>query len=496
MSRIALAMLVLLLPLLALASPASAAFEFVQEWGTLGSGDGQFRQPQDVAVAPDGSVYVADSINHRIQKFGSDGTFVTKWGASGSGNGQFSSPFGLAVDSAGNVYVADRNNHRIQKFTPAGSFTGAFGSFGTGDGQFNAPVDVAVDGAGNMYVLEYSNNRVQKLSPSGAFVTKWGSRGTGDGQFELPSHIAVDPAGDVYVSEPSNNRVQKFSPTGSLITKWGSAGTGDGQFGGVQGIAADASGNIFAVDFNGRRVQKFTGSGAFLGTFGSIGTGPGQFTRPDGIAVHPTAGIYVTDGGANSIERFRETPEGPAGPPPPQVGKTANIEVIKGTVTYTPKGSRTAVPLTGAIQVPVGSRVNTMRGTVRLTTARDTKGLTQTGDFYNGVFQVTQRRSSRPITELRLQGGSFRGCSARRSGVDAAQSRRRVRRLWGNARGRFRSKGRYSSATVRGTIWLTEDRCDGTLTRVRQGVVTVRDLVRRRNITLRARRSYLARPRR
>ena len=95
------------------------------------------------------------------------------------------------------------------------------------------------------------------------------------------------------------------------------------------------------------------------------------------------------------------------------------------------------------------------------------------------------------MSDIILTGGSFRGCSAK--GASASRSRRVVRRVRGSGRGRFRTRGRYSAATVRGTIWETIDRCDGTLTKVTQGSVVVRDLRKRRNITVRAGKSYLAR---
>ena len=91
-------------------------------WGTNGSGDGEFAYPAGVAVASDGSVYVADRSNDRIQKFTSEGVFVSKWGTVGTGDGQFTDPIGVAVASDGSVYVTDTENNRIQKFTSEGVF--------------------------------------------------------------------------------------------------------------------------------------------------------------------------------------------------------------------------------------------------------------------------------------------------------------------------------------------------------------------------------------
>jgi tripartite motif-containing protein 71 len=93
---------------------------FVTNWGSLGSGDGQFNTPIDVAVDGSGNVYVADTGNNRIQKFTNTGTFLAKWGSPGRGNGQFESPGGLAVDRSGNVFVADIGDNRIQKFACKG----------------------------------------------------------------------------------------------------------------------------------------------------------------------------------------------------------------------------------------------------------------------------------------------------------------------------------------------------------------------------------------
>jgi hypothetical protein len=202
--------------------------------------------------------------------------------------------------------------------------------------------------------------------------------------------------------------------------------------------------------------------------------------------------------------------DGPIAGPPPELGKTVDASVASGTVLVAvPAGGGSAqaaqkgvrfVPLEKTREIPVGSLLDTRRGTVRLTSARDTLGRTQTGSFASGLFQVLQsrKRSAKGLTDVVLKGGSFKRCGARRSSRATAsqRSRRTVRRLRSNARGRFRTRGRHSAATVRGTVWTTTDRCDGTLTKVRRGRVAVRDLRRRRTIVVRAGRSYLARARR
>ena len=170
------------------------------------------------------------------------------------------------------------------------------------------------------------------------------------------------------------------------------------------------------------------------------------------------------------------------------------------------------VALREARQVPVGSFLDTRKGTVRLRSASTAAGKTQTGDFARGLFQVLQsgKRSQKGLTDLVLKGGSFSksrcivGNGSRVVSSKRRLRKRTVRRLRSNGTGRFRTRGRYSSATVRGTVWDTTDRCDGTLTKVTRGSVAVRDFRRRKTIVVRAgkrtkgrgggRGSYLARP--
>jgi hypothetical protein len=194
----------------------------------------------------------------------------------------------------------------------------------------------------------------------------------------------------------------------------------------------------------------------------------------------------------------------------PVLGRLVNVEpignvrwapgraTVRGGATASQKGVRFR-PLREARQIPVGSFLDTKRGSVNLQSARNRRGARQLGRFSTGIFQVLQSRrtSARGLTELRLKGSSFRRCSARGGSASAAGlSRRTVRRLRSNATGRFRTRGRNSAATVRGTIWETIDRCDGTLTKVRRGRVAVRDFRRKKTVIVRAGKSYLASARR
>jgi hypothetical protein len=132
---------------------------------------------------------------------------------------------------------------------------------------------------------------------------------------------------------------------------------------------------------------------------------------------------------------------------------------------------------------------------MRLCSAHDPRGGIQCGDFYERENQVTQAPRATPITVLRLVGGSTAPCGTHRAGARharTARSRRLLRRLWGNAKGHYRTIGFNAAATVRGTIWRTDDRCDGTLIYVQQGLVTVTDFHRHRNIRIHSGQQYLA----
>lgn len=182
--------------------------------------------------------------------------------------------------------------------------------------------------------------------------------------------------------------------------------------------------------------------------------------------------------------------------PAPELGVNVVGGVESGRVAFKPAGSSEFVELSDSTSIPVGSLVDARHGSVRLRSARDARGNSQVGVFSGAMFRVRQGRSPRAYTELRLAGGNFESCGrgAAGRGAAVASRARSVRRLWSRSRrGRFRTRGRHGTATVRGTMWSTADRCDGTLVRVRRGRVAVRDFGRPRPVLVRARQSYLAR---
>jgi hypothetical protein len=213
-------------------------------------------------------------------------------------------------------------------------------------------------------------------------------------------------------------------------------------------------------------------------------------------------GGQYNDGYADNISLTLSTtpcppvPDAPlTAPVPPQAGVSANADVVKGRVFVKKPGSNTYQELRDARSIPVGSEVDTERGEVELQTAADSSGAVQLGKFRDAKFVMTQTPGRRPITDLTLMAGRIDKCPAVGQQAGAA-ARKPGRRLWGDARGRFRTRGRFATATVRGTQWMVKDTCTATTVQVSRGSVTVRDLVKRRNIRLKAPRRYTARARR
>ena len=272
-----------------------AELNLVTQWGTNGRAQGQLNTPRGIAIDRQGNVFVADTLNHRIQKFNRTGQPLAAWGSQGSTDGQFNEPMGVAVDAQGNVYVADTWNHRIQKFDSNGRFLLKW----NGQGGFWGPRAVAIDGAGSVYVMDTGNKRIQKFDSDGKFQAQFGAEGTGAGQFREPIGLAVTPDGHMFVADTNNRRIQHLDPTGKPVAEWPVAGW----LGGARNepyLALDADGNVLITDPPAGRIVKFSPNGDVLAVAGTTGKADKQFDLPLGIAVGDA--VYVVDSGNNRVE--------------------------------------------------------------------------------------------------------------------------------------------------------------------------------------------------
>jgi hypothetical protein len=217
---------------------------------------------------------------------------------------------------------------------------------------------------------------------------------------------------------------------------------------------------------------SFTHNGVTTRSYGSW-TGSFVFAGAAPIPGSPGGG-----GGGGSTTTTTTTAGGAA---PPATGTPTGTVLVNGR------------PFTGG-PIPYNSTVDVTKGRLLLKT--DTGSVTVNGaGGVSAVFKLLRGTDNKkPIVELRLTKGNFGVCPKRKKSSVTRAAAVTVRQLWGSGKGRFRTRGRYASATIRGTNWLTADRCDGTFVRVRQGVIQVADLPKRTQVTVRAGRTYLARP--
>ena len=286
--------------------PSSVAVKSpVEKLGTPILTLGGVRGPSGVAINQRGEVVVTECDGDCVSVFSPNGEKLRSFGTLGSGQGQFKYPYGVAVDGEGNILVADGHNHRIQKFTEQGQFIAAVGTKGSGPLQFDYPIDIVFNMSNNkVYVMDNWNDRVQVLNSDLTFSSTFGKQGSGKGQFDNPRGIAFDSTGKVYVADTNNHRIQVFTAEGKFLRMFGRRGQGRGELDRPRYVTVDTSGMVYVSEDDNHRVSVFTTEVRFVTSFGRKGEGPGEFKNPRVLAVNNNGVVYVCDCDNNRVQVF------------------------------------------------------------------------------------------------------------------------------------------------------------------------------------------------
>src|SRR5215472_19340582 len=292
----------------------------------------KFKAPQDVAVTSDGTIFIADALNHRIRKL-TDGNVTTVAGfdredtISGVGTAAgFGHPIQLAVDKDNNIYTLDVDDFRVRKITPGAVVTVVAGSGvrGFADGRvdiakFGESIGIVCDDEGNIYVSDNENKRIRKIG-NGQVTTIAGNGTAGyvngnkdQAEFSSLSGIVIDKQGNLFVADL--DKIRKITPTGDVSTFAGrdSAGYKDGQpdvalFSFIDDMVMDSQGNIYVSDNN--RIRKVSTTGAVTTVTGFTsgykdGDGASaEFNLVNGLGIDKQGNIYAADVNNNRIRKI------------------------------------------------------------------------------------------------------------------------------------------------------------------------------------------------
>jgi streptogramin lyase len=503
--------------------------------------------PTDIAVGPDKNLWYVDSAANLIGRITPEGS-ITEFSA---GLTALSAPSSITKGPDGALWFTEADAGKIGRITTAGDIT----EFSSGISGSSAPKDIVTGPDHNLWFTTNSDpGGIGMITPAGD-ITNFSSGLTMNSS---PLGITVGADGNLWFTESGKPAIGRITTDGhiteyfnglvSILNPWAITAGPDGNvwFTGnnpglvgritlpplVRGLDADeitttsarlrgkvrpnsqATEYYFEYGPSGDDDQietetAYAGSGTDLTEVGTTVEGLSPSTEYE---FHLVA---KNDAGRTSGPELEfKTASVPAEvaveqptSPPVQDEVKAKPEFAE-SVVVAPEGKvKVKAPggdwatLPAGAELPVGAAVDARQGHVELT-SEGCRGGMQTGTFGGGIFSVRQSRAACGRVDVYLRGGNFRQCrhgAQRRAGgsvVAGASRSTRVRRLWGRDRGgKFRSHGRHSHATVRGTRWVTVDRCDGTLTRVTDGAVAVRDYTRRRTVLVRAGHSYVAKSR-
>ncbi len=304
-----------------------------------------FHEPRGMAFAPDGDLWVADTVHHAFARFNSSGGLVDVCGqraAEGTRLGQFNWPRGLAVDPAtGNLWIADTKQNQLQVLTDSCQGVGFIKNepAGTDERSFNWPYDIAIRPSDRFaFVVDTQNHRIKAYDvahatwptdnkgPMPAYV--FGSRGTANTNFQWPSAVAVGPDGHVFVADRGNNRIQEFTFTAAggfaYLRTWNAGGSLDGP----EGVAVDATGRVIVADSADDQMVVLAPGGSVEATVNGL-------HHPGAVEVGPEGTIYLADTYADVVRTYTmgTSPPQDASPPTGTVTAPANGATVASSVT-------------------------------------------------------------------------------------------------------------------------------------------------------------------
>jgi virginiamycin B lyase len=489
-------------------------------------------RPEGIAVGPEGNLWFTEAASPgRIGRITTGGTITELT----TGLTAESEPRDIAAGSDGNLWFTEfADPGRIGRVTPGGTIA----EFTTGLTPNAGPLAITAGNDGNVYFTEPAGGKVGKVTPSGVITEQTPSTSS-----SVPDDIATGPDGNIWFTEKANpGRIAvmtvapKVSATEAVDVFEQSATL-------QADIGPNSQATIYefeygtSASYGSHTATSSIGSGASsVPVFSTLsGLSPATEYHVRAVASNPTGTTYGPDQTFTTASKpivsgeAERTPSesvppvaagstptattlpsivGPAldlptplpAAAPAALGKSAVVQVLSGTVLVRLKGARTSQPLAGADNIPVGSLVDAEHGALVLTTAVNRQGFTQSATVWSGSFVLQQNAATGGMTTFVMRSARPGGCPARRrrsghiAAVASSKSHKAAPTLWAkDENGHFSTRGQNSVATVRGTWWGTQERCDGTLTIVRRGLVSVRSLRRHRTVLVSAGHSYLAR---
>jgi RHS repeat-associated protein len=295
---------------------ADAGNDRLQEFGASGEYIAQdcspipLKTPHGVAFDSAGHVWVADTGNNRVAELSSAGAYITQFGSEGTGNGQFKGPRGVAV-SGSDVYVADTGNERVEELSTAGEYIRAFGTAGGEDEKVGELQTITVSPEGDVWVAskgELERHYLEEFSATGTFMRA----------IELssaPEGITTDTKDDVWATAGSD--VWEYSKTGTKLGEFGGLGSGNGQLKTPAGLAVSGK-YVYVSDRGNNRIEEFQftekeskTTAEYVSQVGTKGSGNSQFKEPQGAAVDSEGHLWVADSGNNRLSEFKTVAPGP-----------------------------------------------------------------------------------------------------------------------------------------------------------------------------------------